>query len=65
MIGRMTAKEKGEHVSYSMALQCFDTSLHYIGQRGFEYSDSTAARKICTAEEFTKKKANIKNYFSK
>jgi hypothetical protein len=41
--------ESSECVSYSMALQCVDTVLDYMGQRGFEYSDITAARKIYTA----------------
>jgi hypothetical protein len=41
--------QSSECVSHSMALQCADTLLDYMGQRGFEYSDIIAARKIHTA----------------
>jgi hypothetical protein len=36
-------------VSHSMALQCVDNLLDFMGQRGFEYSEITATRKICIA----------------
>jgi hypothetical protein len=38
--------ESSKNVSYSMALQCVDTLLDYVGQRQFKYCDITAARKI-------------------
>jgi hypothetical protein len=41
--------ESSECVSRSMVLQCVDTLLDIMGQRGFKYSDITAARKIHTA----------------
>jgi hypothetical protein len=34
-----------------MALQCTDTLLDYINQRGLGYSDSIAARKILTRRD--------------
>jgi hypothetical protein len=36
-------------ISHSMVLQCVDTLLDYMGQRGLKYSDIAAARKIRTA----------------
>jgi hypothetical protein len=49
-VGRMTLKkEKVVSISHSMALRCVDTLLDYMGQKGFEYSDITAARKIRAA----------------
>jgi hypothetical protein len=36
-------------VSNGMVLQCVDTSLGYMGQRGFKYSDITPTRNICTS----------------
>jgi hypothetical protein len=50
MVGRMRVVKKEKAVSapdawhYSVL-----TLLNYMGQRGFEYSDITATRKICTA----------------
>jgi hypothetical protein len=56
-------------ISHSMALQCVHTLLDYMGQRGLEYTDITAARKICTAVSSSlnssQKQATITNYFSK
>ncbi|GBN70975.1 hypothetical protein AVEN_235750-1 [Araneus ventricosus] len=37
----------GNTISHSAALQSFKTLLDYIGQRGFDYGDITAIRKIC------------------
>ncbi|GBM01458.1 hypothetical protein AVEN_199087-1 [Araneus ventricosus] len=34
-------------ISHSAALQSVETLLDYMGQRGFEYGDITAVRKIC------------------
>ncbi|GBO20602.1 hypothetical protein AVEN_10867-1 [Araneus ventricosus] len=34
-------------ISHSAALQSVETFLHYMGQRGFDYGDITAVRKIC------------------
>ncbi|GBM74971.1 hypothetical protein AVEN_89850-1 [Araneus ventricosus] len=34
-------------ISHSAALQSVETLLHYMGQRGFDYGDITAVRKIC------------------
>jgi hypothetical protein len=33
--------ESSECISYSMALQCVDTLLDYMGQKGFKYNDIT------------------------
>ncbi|GBO44550.1 hypothetical protein AVEN_69963-1 [Araneus ventricosus] len=34
-------------ISHSAALQCVETLLDYMGQRGFDYGDITAVRKRC------------------
>ncbi|GBO45971.1 hypothetical protein AVEN_39802-1 [Araneus ventricosus] len=34
-------------ISHSAALQSVETFLDYMGQRGFDYGDITAVRKIC------------------
>ncbi|GBM93669.1 hypothetical protein AVEN_42599-1 [Araneus ventricosus] len=34
-------------ISHSAALQSMETLLDYMGQRGFDYRDITAVRKIC------------------
>jgi hypothetical protein len=61
--------ESSERIRHSMALQCVDTLLDSIGQRGFEYSDITTARKIHLAMRRSlnslQKQAIITNYFSK
>jgi hypothetical protein len=43
------------------------TLLEYMDQRGFEYSDITAARKTCAARSLSnsQKQATITHYFSK
>ncbi|GBN37871.1 hypothetical protein AVEN_19877-1 [Araneus ventricosus] len=38
---------EGNTISHSAALQSEETLLDYMGQRGFEYGDITAVRKIC------------------
>ncbi|GBN57754.1 hypothetical protein AVEN_81006-1 [Araneus ventricosus] len=38
---------EGNTVSHSATLQSVETLLDYMGQRGFDYSDITAVRKIC------------------
>ncbi|GBN74210.1 hypothetical protein AVEN_51916-1 [Araneus ventricosus] len=38
---------EGNTISHSAALQSVETLLDYMGQRGFDYGDVTAARKIC------------------
>ncbi|GBN49416.1 hypothetical protein AVEN_184688-1 [Araneus ventricosus] len=38
---------EGNTVSHSAAPQSVETLLDYIGQRGFDYDDITAVRKIC------------------
>ncbi|GBN91255.1 hypothetical protein AVEN_201523-1 [Araneus ventricosus] len=38
---------EGNTVSHSAALQSVETLLDYMGQRGFDYGDITAVRKIC------------------
>ncbi|GBM57333.1 hypothetical protein AVEN_34433-1 [Araneus ventricosus] len=37
---------EGNTISHSAALQSVETSLDYMGQRGFDYGDITAVRKI-------------------
>ncbi|GBO00426.1 hypothetical protein AVEN_231427-1 [Araneus ventricosus] len=37
---------EGNTISHSAALQSVETLLDYMGQRGFDYSDITAVRKI-------------------
>ncbi|GBO31789.1 hypothetical protein AVEN_139912-1 [Araneus ventricosus] len=38
---------EGNTISHSAALQCVETLLDYMGQRGFDYDDITVVRKIC------------------
>ncbi|GBN79437.1 hypothetical protein AVEN_138678-1 [Araneus ventricosus] len=38
---------EGNKISLSAALQSVETLLDYMGQRGFDYGDITAVRKIC------------------
>jgi hypothetical protein len=47
-------KDKVMCISHNIVLQCIDTLLDYMDQRGFKYSDITAARKIhnCHEKEF-------------
>ncbi|GBM93736.1 hypothetical protein AVEN_163470-1 [Araneus ventricosus] len=37
----------GNKISHSAALHSVETLLDYMGQRGFDYGDITAVRKIC------------------
>jgi hypothetical protein len=69
-VGRNESEEgESAHVSHSMVLHCADTLLDNMGQRGFKYSDITAARKIRTAVRWSlnssQKHVTITNYFSK
>ncbi|GBM83455.1 hypothetical protein AVEN_86707-1 [Araneus ventricosus] len=41
------ALNEGNTISHSAALQSEETWLDYMGQRGFDYGDITAVRKIC------------------
>ncbi|GBO05652.1 hypothetical protein AVEN_74277-1 [Araneus ventricosus] len=38
---------EGNTISHSAALQSVEALLDYMGQRGFDYGDITAVRKIC------------------
>ncbi|GBN65533.1 hypothetical protein AVEN_225582-1 [Araneus ventricosus] len=38
---------EGNTFSHSATLQSVETLLDYMGQRGFDYTDTTAVRKIC------------------
>ncbi|GBN97308.1 hypothetical protein AVEN_193602-1 [Araneus ventricosus] len=38
---------EGNAISQSASLQSVETLLDYMGQRGFDYGDITAVRKIC------------------
>ncbi|GBN49583.1 hypothetical protein AVEN_56123-1 [Araneus ventricosus] len=38
---------EGDTISPSAAIQSVETLLDYMGQRGFDYGDITAVRKIC------------------
>ncbi|GBM98951.1 hypothetical protein AVEN_233408-1 [Araneus ventricosus] len=38
---------EGNTIPHSAALQSVETLLDYMGQRGFDYGDITAVRKIC------------------
>ncbi|GBN97075.1 hypothetical protein AVEN_27648-1 [Araneus ventricosus] len=38
---------EGNTISHSAALQCIESLLDYTGQRGFDYGDMNAVRKIC------------------
>ncbi|GBN42910.1 hypothetical protein AVEN_246748-1 [Araneus ventricosus] len=38
---------EGNTISHSAALQSVESFLDYMGQRGFDYGDITAVRKIC------------------
>ncbi|GBM78766.1 hypothetical protein AVEN_7162-1 [Araneus ventricosus] len=54
-------------VSLSAALQSVETLLDYTGQRGFDYGDITAVRKICVdiRQEMNKqqKQRRVTDYF--
>ncbi|GBN90047.1 hypothetical protein AVEN_57318-1 [Araneus ventricosus] len=41
------ALNEGNTIYHSAALQSVETLLDYMGQRGFDYGDITAVRKIC------------------
>ncbi|GBO40764.1 hypothetical protein AVEN_61273-1 [Araneus ventricosus] len=41
------ALNEGNTIYHSAALQFVGTLLDYMGQRGFDYGDITAVRKIC------------------
>ncbi|GBO37235.1 hypothetical protein AVEN_56399-1 [Araneus ventricosus] len=49
---------EGNTISNSAALQSVETLLDYMGQRGFDYCDITAVRKICVdiRQEMNKQK---------
>ncbi|GBN24554.1 hypothetical protein AVEN_188779-1 [Araneus ventricosus] len=38
---------EGNTISHSADLQSMETLLDYMGQRGYDYGDITAVRKIC------------------
>ncbi|GBM64118.1 hypothetical protein AVEN_159849-1 [Araneus ventricosus] len=38
---------EGNTISHSAALQSAETLLDHLGQRGFDYGDITAIRKVC------------------
>ncbi|GBN67712.1 hypothetical protein AVEN_21164-1 [Araneus ventricosus] len=48
------ALNEGNTISHSAALQSVETLLDYMGQRGFDYGDITAVRKICVQQEMNK-----------
>ncbi|GBN36038.1 hypothetical protein AVEN_122353-1 [Araneus ventricosus] len=58
---------EGNTISHSAALQSVETLLDYMGQRGFDYGDITAVRKICvdTRQEMNKqqKQRRITDFF--
>ncbi|GBM47160.1 hypothetical protein AVEN_44684-1 [Araneus ventricosus] len=58
---------EGNTISHSATLQSVETLLDYMGQRGFEYGDITAVRKICVdiRQEMTKeeKQRRITDFF--
>ncbi|GBN30819.1 hypothetical protein AVEN_251199-1 [Araneus ventricosus] len=39
--------DEGNAISHSAAIQSVENLLDYMGQRGFDYGDITAVRKIC------------------
>ncbi|GBL97786.1 hypothetical protein AVEN_231950-1 [Araneus ventricosus] len=41
------AQNEGNTISHSTALQSVETFLDYMGQKGFDYGEITAVRKIC------------------
>ncbi|GBN15852.1 hypothetical protein AVEN_273153-1 [Araneus ventricosus] len=41
------ALNEGNTISHSASLQSVETLLDYMGQKGFDYGDITAVRKIC------------------
>ncbi|GBN12094.1 hypothetical protein AVEN_242742-1 [Araneus ventricosus] len=59
---------EGSTISHSTALQSVETSLDYMGQRGFDCDDITAIRKICVdiRQEMNKeqKQRRITNFLS-
>ncbi|GBM56610.1 hypothetical protein AVEN_155954-1 [Araneus ventricosus] len=49
---------EGNTISHSAVLQSVETLLDYMGQRGFDYGDITAVRKMCVdiRQEMNKQK---------
>ncbi|GBO11361.1 hypothetical protein AVEN_47283-1 [Araneus ventricosus] len=52
------APNEGITISHSAALQSEETLLDYMGQKGFDYGDITAVRKICAASNLTTRLKN-------
>ncbi|GBO28198.1 hypothetical protein AVEN_94292-1 [Araneus ventricosus] len=59
---------EGNTISRSAALQSVETLLDYMGQKGFDYGDITAVRKICVdiRQQMNKqqKQRRIKDFLS-
>ncbi|GBL91692.1 hypothetical protein AVEN_71342-1 [Araneus ventricosus] len=53
---------EGNTISHSAALQSMETLLDYMGQRGFDYGNITAVRKICVdiRQEMNKQQKQIR-----
>ncbi|GBO16430.1 hypothetical protein AVEN_74028-1 [Araneus ventricosus] len=58
---------EGNTISHSAALRSVETLLNYMGQRGFDYVNITAVRKICVdiRQEMNKeqKQRSISDFF--
>ncbi|GBN22817.1 hypothetical protein AVEN_236744-1 [Araneus ventricosus] len=58
---------EGNTISHSAVLQSLETLLDYTGQRGFDYGDIAAVRKICVdiRQEMNKqqKQSRITDFF--
>ncbi|GBN88307.1 hypothetical protein AVEN_5091-1 [Araneus ventricosus] len=53
---------EGNIISHSAALQSVGTLLDYTGQRGFDYGDITAVRKICRYKTRDEQTAEAKTH---
>ncbi|GBN99700.1 hypothetical protein AVEN_176079-1 [Araneus ventricosus] len=54
---------EGNTVTHSAALQSAGTLLNYLGQRGFDYGDITAVRKICQYTTRNEQTAEAKTHY--
>ncbi|GBO27848.1 hypothetical protein AVEN_263201-1 [Araneus ventricosus] len=54
---------EGNTISHSVALQSVEILLDYMGQKGFDYGDITAVRKICVdiRQEMNKQQKQRRN----
>ncbi|GBM79287.1 hypothetical protein AVEN_134076-1 [Araneus ventricosus] len=57
------ALNEGNTISHSAALQSVETLLDYMGQRGIDYGDITAVRKMCRYTTRDEQTAEAKTHY--